>query len=187
VGATVLLLVAGAIVWWLRSTPYRPRPSLAWASAAAALLVAIAVVGHLRQREFNEARYFDPGEPALTWIRENAPTDHRIALAGAWDQSGLLPVLPAFGPDLDNEVEYVARTDQRVLREYESREEWARAVRAGDFDLLVVGRGGYDSRCPVPGSETDEEMWARAEGFPTIAGSPRLILHRVPDERGSLR
>ena len=175
VGGTVVLLAAGAVAWRLR-----PPPALAWAAAAAVALVLV-VVGYERQQTFNDARYADPAEPALTWIRDNARSDTRIALAGAWDLEGTIPVLPAFGPDLDNEVEYVADTDQRVLREYTSRDDWVRAVRGGDFDLLLVARGGYDRRCPIPGSETDEEEWARAEGFPIVAQSHRLILHRLPD------
>jgi hypothetical protein len=46
----------------------------------------------------------------------------------------------------------------------------------------LVGVDGYDRRCPIPGSETDEEEWAGAEGFPIVAESDRLALYSVPKE-----
>jgi hypothetical protein len=177
-GAAVVL-AAGVAAWHFRAVPRSPRVARV---AAAVLVLALVAVGHERQRDFNDRRYAgSDSEPALLWIYEHAPRDQRVAIAGAWDLTGLAPILPAFGPDLDNELEYVAREDQGVLREYTSRADWASAVRGGDFDLLIVARGGYDRRCPLPGSETDEEAWARAEGFPILAESHRLVLHRVTD------
>jgi hypothetical protein len=91
------------------------------------------------------------------------------------------PVWPAFGERLRNEVDYVGETVDGQLREYGDRARWSRAVRR--FDLLLVGRGGYSTDCPVPGQESDDDRWARAEGFQVLARSPHMTLYRVT--RGS--
>ena len=103
-----------------------------------------------------------------------------MGLAGAWGVNTLSPVLPAFGPRLGNHVDYVGETVDGQLREYEDRERWASAVRRGRFDLVLIGRGGYGEGCPVPGSESDDDAWARAEGFEAVAQSAHLTLYRVP-------
>jgi hypothetical protein len=143
-------------------------------------LVALGVVaaGYARQRTYNEARYAS-GDPVLTWLHDHAAEGHRIALGGAWT-AGVSPVLPAFGPRYRNTVTYVSDSQQRVLREFEDEADWADALRSGRHDLLVVGRGGYTAACPIPGSETDEDAWAREQGFAVLAQSDRLTLYRLP-------
>jgi hypothetical protein len=45
---------------------------------------------------------------------------------------------------------------------------------------VLVGRGGYGEGCPVPGSDTDDDAWARRQGFEQVARSAHLTLYRVP-------
>ncbi|HEX8742983.1 MAG TPA: glycosyltransferase family 39 protein [Thermoleophilaceae bacterium] len=145
------------------------------ALGAAAALVA---VGHARQSEFNDGRYEDAGAPVAAIVRD-APEHARIGLAGVWGVDLVAPVWPAFGERVRNEVEYVGRTVDGQLREYDDRASWTAAIRRGRFDLLLVGRGGYGRECPVPGAESDDDAWARAEGFTELARSAHLTLYRV--------
>lgn len=146
--------------------------------AAAIGVVLAAAWGDVRQRRFNDRRYAT-GEPALSWIYAHASGGRRIALGGSWDTGGLTPILPAYGPRFRNSVQYVAPTEQTVLRDYATRSGWLSALRRGRYDLLIVGRGGYSSDCPIPGSTTSKDSWARAAGFPVLAQSSRLTLYRV--------
>ena len=179
----VVIALAIAVVALSRRLGVGPRLAV---RAAMALLAAVAIVavGHLRQVEFNDGRYAGL-EPALDWILAHAPEGKRIALAGTWDVGGLAPVLPAFGPRLGNEVAYLGTYARGQLREFDTREKWAAAARRRDFDLLIVGSGAYSEACPVPGSETDDDAWARAEGFTRLAGSRRLRLYRVTPVPGA--
>jgi len=176
-GAVAAGLVAFGL---LRARARSPRYWQGAATGAAALVALAAVaLGHDRQREFNEGRY-ESIEATTDWISRNAPEGRRVALAGVWGVDTISPVLPAFGPRLGNHVEYLGPTVDGQLREYESRERWAGGVRRGRFDLVLVGRGGYGEGCPVPGSDTDDDAWARAEGFRPVASSAHLTLYRVP-------
>lgn len=144
---------------------------------AASLLAVVAIAGaHQRQQTFNNARYHDD-LPAIDWINEHAPEGHRIALAGSWSLA-LVPIYPAFGPDLENEVTYIAAQRQQILREYTTRSDWVEALRREGSELLLVG-GSYDAGCRLPGSETDENAWAREEGFPVLADGKGITLYRV--------
>ena len=175
------LVVAALAVWALLAltgrlrTRARDRVRLAALAACVPILVA---AGHDRQRAFNTDRYATGG--AETWIIRNAPTGHRIALAGAWSNSIRSPVWPAFGSRLGNEVDYLGETVDGQLREHGRRDEWERAIRRGGYDLLLVGRGGYNEFCPVPGSESDDDRWAREAGFEQVARDASLTLYRVP-------
>lgn len=177
IAAAVAFMAYGLVRLWGRIQPGRRRPAaVVGAVLLAALLVA---VGHERQREFNDGRY-ESIEATTDWIARYAPEGHRVGLAGAWGVGTLSPVLPAFGPRLGNHVEYLGETVDGQLREFETRERWAAAVRRRRLDLVLVGRGGYGEGCPVPGSDTDDDAWARRQGFEPVAQSPHLTLYRVP-------
>jgi hypothetical protein len=187
-GVVAAVLVAGAAlaggVWLAATVTARigaRRPRLAARAAVALALVAgLAAVGHVRQREFNDGRY-ESGDPAIAWIAQNTPDDRRIALAGVWSVDGRSPVWPAFGERLGNEVDYLGPTVDEQLREYSRRDRWGEALRGGDYDLLLVGRGGYaGAACPVPGQYSDDDRWARDAGLEVLARSDRLTLYRVP-------
>ena len=181
VGALVLLalaLLAGAgwgALHLTRHVPRRTRVRLLGGLAALAAIGAVAV-GHARQREFNDGRYAAADAPVAA-IAEHAPEGSRIGLAGVWGVDVVAPPWPAFGERLRNRVEYVGETVDGQLREYEDRARWSRKVRR--FDLLLVGRGGYSRDCPVPGQGSDDDRWAREEGFEVLARSDHLTLYRV--------
>lgn len=177
----VLGLTAVAAAAWLviRVTPgLGPRRNLIRAGAIAALGVLVIAIGYERQQAFNERRYTQ--DPALRLLAQRAPGGQRVALAGRWNVTGVPPVLPAFGPTLRNEVSYPARSQQRVLRPFSRREQWAAAVRRGHYDLMLVGNEPpVRSGCHIPGDRTDWNRWARAEGYSLLARSSRFSLYRV--------
>lgn len=149
------------------------------AVAAALALVALLTVAYARQREYYGDRFTRQGDPVLSYLGQRAKSGHRVAIAGVPSVDGLNPVWPAFGPRLRNHVEFVGRFVDGHVREYDDRRAWTRAIRAGRFDLLVVGRGGYAPGCKLPGSETDDDAWARAAGFKRLAATERLTLYAV--------
>jgi hypothetical protein len=181
IAAAAAAAAAGALAW-VALAGVRRLPRLAHLSASAGLAVlaaaALVAAGFARQQEYNEGRY-SREDPVITWLVENAPDGHRIGLAGVWGTATTSPVWPAFGERIGNEVAFVGPFVDGLLREYESRSDWALAVRRGRYDLLVVGRGGYGEGCPVPGRETDDDAWARAEGFTPLERSDHLTVYRV--------
>jgi hypothetical protein len=181
-----VLLGVALYVWWpvAEATEGWGRRSrrVARAAAAVAFAAVLIAVGNARQREFNDGRYED-GDPAIAWIARHAPDGQRVALAGVWSVEGRAPVWPAFGERLRNEVDYLGPTVDEQLREYSRRDRWAAAIRRGHYDLLLVGRGGYArEECPVPGQYSDDDRWAREEGFAVLARSDRLTLYRIGHE-----
>ena len=93
------------------------------------------------------------------------------SLANVWSNAGLAPVLPAFGPRLENRVSYVGPFQRHLLGQYTSQATFAGALRRGGYQFLLVGLG-----FPTPQAEVVDEAWARAAGYRQIAGSPRLAL-----------
>jgi hypothetical protein len=146
-----------------------------WGAAALALVG----LGYARQREYNHNRY-KGGEAVTAWVARHAPSGHRIALAGSWDVHGRSPVWPSFGPRLHNRIDYLGPTVRHQLREYSTRAHWVAAIRRGRYDILIVGRGGYAAACPVPGQFSDDDRWARDEGFRRIVRTDRLTLYEIP-------
>jgi len=175
--AGVAVTAGYGLIRLLRRLGPRPARAARFALVATALLAA-AAAGHVRQRDFNDGRYAG-GDPTIDWLATQAQSGHAIGLAGVWSVQGLSPVLPAFGPRLDNRVAFVGEFVDGQLRELETRERFATAVRRGGYDLLIVGRAGY-AGCEVPGDEGDENAWAAEEGFVEVAQSDRLTLYRVP-------
>ena len=176
----ILVAISGAA--WLalylsRRLPHRPRVT-ALASAIALAAGLLIGIGHARQREFNRDRYAT-GEATQAWIAEHAPKGHRIALAGVWGTEVRSPVWPAFGERIRNEVDYLGQTVDGQLREYASRRRWAAALSDGDYDLVLVGRGGYVDECPVQGELSEDDRWAREEGFTQLARSAHLTIYRI--------
>lgn len=171
--AALLLALALLLVLALRRGPLRARTLVLFGALAVGVTAAGA---YPRQRAFHETRYAE-GDPVIAWFAEH-PAQRAVGLAGVWTTGGLSPVLPAFGPRLENRVAFVGRYERGQLREYERRDEFFGAVRRGGYDLLVVGKAGY-GECRVPGREGDERLWVGQAGFERIAESDRLALFRV--------
>jgi hypothetical protein len=171
VGAAAL---AAAAIGSGRLTIPRPRTL---AAGACALGVIAVVGGYVVERHYSDHRYLGV-EPAVEWIDAHAAAGNRIGIAGVWDDSGLSPVLPAFGPRFGNRVAYVGREDDGFLRRYRSARAFGAALRRGRYDLLVVGLGR-----PPAIPHTPEPGWARRAGFRLVARSSRLALFTLPVAR----
>ncbi len=138
--------------------------------AAAVVACAVAVVaGRLEQRSFDRHPYAGY-DATFAWIDRNAPTGHRIGIAGVASNEGLAPVLPAFGPRLGNQVAYVGDQVRHSVHLPASKSSFDRELARGHFDLLLVGLQNTD--------QTD--TWALAAGYRIVAWSPRLALFAAP-------
>jgi Dolichyl-phosphate-mannose-protein mannosyltransferase len=173
--ALALAAALAILVWavpraWSRLAPRRRRPALAF--AACLMLVAVAIAGYETQKRFNGVRYIDQ-DPTVDHILRGVPEGQRVGLAGTWD-NGIPPVLPAFGPRLDNEVAYVGWNDGDFLRRFGDRASFVASLREGAYDYLFVGHG------IVPEPSLREERWAKAAGFDEVVRSERLTLLRAP-------
>ncbi len=144
--------------------------------AAAALvggLVILAGVGYKVQERYTEDR-FAGADAAVDGLIARAPSGARIGLAGLWTDAGISPILPAFGPTLDNTVEYVGRLEREVLRRYGDRGAFLAAVDRSNYDLLIVGH----TRPPLP--PPLEGDWLESAGYTELARSNRLALYAPP-------
>ncbi|MBA2504448.1 MAG: glycosyltransferase family 39 protein [Thermoleophilaceae bacterium] len=180
----LLVVLALALVWLVRSYVL-PRLGVrtrraALAGAVVIGLVAVTAVGHVRQRDFNDARYFDMEAP-VAYIAKNAQEGQRVGLAGIWGVRALGPAWPSFGLRLGNEVEFIGPTVDGQLREYPTKAEFDRAVRAGVYDLVLAGSGGAAPSCPYPAGPHDRaRAWARELGYEPVVESEFLTLYRAP-------
>lgn len=170
-GVVALTLVAA---WALHRLEIR-RAALGRALAVAGatpLLAGIVFAGNEVQQRFNETRYIG-GDPTTDFLLTEAPSGNRVGLVGSWDDAGIAPPLPAFGPRYENEVEYVGEYVEGTQRRYPGQAEFTGALDEGDYDYLVIGRG----RPPKP--FVKEERWAQAAGFERVVASDRLALYRA--------
>lgn len=176
VGLAVLAALGWGVARTVRGAEGSRRTVLAALTAVVVLLAGVAV-GHARQRDFNSGRYASTGDEALDWVTANAKRDRKIGLAGHWDVRSLSPVWPAFGPRIENEVEYVGPTIDGQLRDYPSARAFAAALRERGFELLLVGR--RDARA-MPSLETKLDRWARQAGWELVARGNEASLYAPP-------
>jgi len=169
--AMALLSVAG---WSLVGA----RPWLAGAArgriavAIGALLAAIVFIGSEIQQRFNDSRYLG-GDPTTDYLLTRAPDGNVVGLVRNWDNAGIAPPLPAFGPRYGNEVEYVGEYVDEMQRQYPDRAEFVAALAEGAYDYLLIGRG-------IPARPfVKEEGWAQSAGFERVVASERLALYRA--------
>jgi hypothetical protein len=168
-GLAIVATAAVVLAWPRIAAAARPRlRQVALAGGAAALLIA-AVGGYEVEKRFNDDRLLG-GDPATDFVLDQVPAGTRVGLAGLWDDAGISPVLPSYGPRYENEVEYVGEFVDEMLRRYPNQEEFAAALERGDYDLLIVGRGRPEE------PEVAEQEWARAAGYERLLVSERLAL-----------
>ncbi len=168
----ILAGCAAAAVALVAACRAATRPALV-AGLAVAVAVAGVVTGDAMRRRAAGSGYGGT-EPALAVIEAEAPAGARIGIVGTWTNEGVSPVLAAFGPRLDNEVAYVGRFEQGMLRAHRDSASFRAALARGGYDLLIVGRAASDGR-PAP-----QEAWAGAAGWRPVAASGRLALMRSP-------
>lgn len=176
---TAATVICAAAAWLLRrgespdvlaGVRGAPRRSAVAALVLFALLVGL---GQLGQERFNDRRYVGL-DPSIDWINVNAPTDQRVGLAG----EGVGPVIyPAFGPRLENDVEYIGPFVEDMLRPHVGRLDFLRAVRDADYGLVLVQL--QDNHRPGLGQR--QAAWLRSEGFSDVTQSSTDILLKAPD------
>lgn len=171
--ALALLAALAFAVWRLSAS--LPRP-LVGAAVALAAVLAVAVAGLGVERKVDDRR-FAGKDATIDWVERHAPSGARIGLAGTNAFDGTPPAYPMFGPELGNEVSYVGPQVKGGLRHHRSRRAFVRALRQGDYDLVVVGRASqFDDRGTHP------LEWARSADFEPVARSQWLTLLRAPSD-----
>jgi len=140
--------------------------------SAAVCLLGLVVVARLDQQKFDR-RSYAPYDPAFAWIDAHAPSGQRVGITGVASTSGPLPVLPAFGPRLGNEVFFVGDRVRHSLHLPASQSSFDAELRRGHYGLLVVGLQNTDRT----------EQWAQAEGYRLATRSSRLALYVAPGLR----
>jgi hypothetical protein len=176
-GAGLLALSGAAAFALIRLRGRFPQQRYA---VVAGLLLALVVAGGLYQRQ--RAYYRDRYSHTQTVIKDLMATPNggqRIGLAGYFDPHQLAPVWPAFGPRLQNRVEYIGKFRDGQLNEFPDAGSWQRRVEQRRYDLVAVGYGAYAPSCKQPGKESDDDAFARAAGYKLIASSSYLNVYRV--------
>jgi hypothetical protein len=173
------VLVAGAAAVYVLIALRGRFPQRRYALTAIALLAIVLGAGlYNRQRTFMENRYSD--QPALIQrLMETPGGGQRIGLAGFFDPSKFAPAWPAFGPRLENRVEYVGRFVDGQLNEFPDAQSWRRRIEERGYDLIAVGHSAYPEECELPGSESDDDAYARAAGYELVETSSYLNVYRV--------
>ena len=169
-GAVVALAAAAAIAYLDRRGVPRPRPAVATAVAIVALVAVTAVGDRMRSRY--ESDTYAAVDPVYGALLDAAPAGGRVAVAGVFPLTGVSAILPAMGPSLNNEVDYLGFFDDDFLTAYRAPETFAAALERGGYDLLLIGRG------QSPQGPVSEESWARAAGWVPVVASPGMALLR---------
>lgn len=160
------LLAGVAFLVWRFRTSAGTVSALAASTAAA---IACFAAGWFLQERFNDDRYAIEDTALAPLARDDV--SGRVGIAGFWDLSRLPPVLPAFGPRLENEVSYIGEFEDGMLRPAESAGDFARIIEQQGVELLLVGKEPLATRSDQP-----EDEWARQAGFKTLAESDRFTL-----------
>jgi hypothetical protein len=168
--AAVALLAAAAIAAaWLARAPGAAR--VRRVLIVAVVLGGVAVTGlYAVQTRALDDRYAD-APPAVAAALERADAGSKIGVAGAWPVTTLSPILPLFGPRLDNDVDYVGELRDHLLVPYRSRRAFATAVEGAGYDLLLVG----DDR-PLGYPREPLRAWAEDAGYRRVTADADFTL-----------
>ncbi len=99
-------------------------------AALGVVVGAIALAAYVQEDRFAEARYTSVGPDASG--ANAAPPGSHIGIVG----DGFVNY-PLFGDWFENEVSYVGRREQEMLRPYDEYRPFARAVRSGGYDAIA--------------------------------------------------
>lgn len=165
--ATVALFVARS-----RTFPLLRGPMPGAAAGAIAVVVVVAAAGwELRDR--SAAHPYGSADPVVAGLEHVAP-GAAVALGKKWAPRGVSPVLPAFGPRLENRVDYLGTFVDGTLRQHARRGPFQRQLELGEYAAVVIGRGAP----PRAGGEQPEAGWLLSAGYRETARSPRLVLFK---------
>jgi len=166
-------LAAAGLAWGLAtgrlSAGHRVHRGLSASVVGFAVVLAALAFGYRTEEKFNEARYIGV-DPTFDALAGEASEGRRVGVAGTWDQQGYAPTWPMFGRRIGNVVEYVGPAEDGLLREFREKDEFISALRDGDYELLLIGRGDPSQPSVI------EERWAHSAGFREVATSERFAL-----------
>ena len=156
----VIGLVVGLAVLW-RSL--RDRGGFGPAALAAAVLGALALGVIAFENRFAELRHTNLGEPIA--IVDAAPAGTRVGLLGdGWGN------YPLFGPELENEVEFIGPRVDEMLATYDTKEALAAALDAGRYDYVYT----QDIDALEPERPDRQQEWLDQLGWTRVATGQNL-------------
>jgi len=165
--ALVVLLAIAAYAVVRRRTLSQARP-VALAAGAAAVVAA----GYLQAHRFFQADSYDV-DPPLGWVDANAPTGHRIGIAGPAVVRKVTPTLPLAGPRLGNHVQWMGPVVRGFLHDLPGRAAFDGELDRERYDIVYVFR-------PGPGKPAPADSWAAARGLRPVARDPFATLYVDP-------
>jgi hypothetical protein len=175
-GAAALVAAAAVAFAFVRLHARYPRRIVVVGAGALVALVAV-IVSYDRQDEYMSDR-FATAHPAVRALAA-LPAGERVGLAGYYNPGFTAPVWPAFGPRIENRVEYIGHFHDGQLREFSNAAEWRRRVEERGYDVVVVAYDAYPRECALPGSESDDNAFAREAGYRLVGEAPNLTVYRV--------
>ena len=129
--ALAIAAVAAGLTLAVRRSAWRRWPAGALAAAGVAAVAGAFAAAAVIEDGWEESRYRGTGEPIAEV--EAAVEPVRVGLLGeGWG------ILPLFGDRLGNEVEYLGRRREEMLRPLDTKAELARAIEAGGYDFVYV-------------------------------------------------
>jgi hypothetical protein len=188
VGAAVLVLVAAAAIWFLRSRGalWQTTRTGVRVAVVTVLLALVALAGYGEQRHYITHRFensfgFQDLSGALRWARD--VRDARIAVAGI---RGVFTQYPFYGTDLSNRVQWLGvRGPHDSYARIPNCREWRQAIDAGRYGYVVTT---FDPYLPDDLHNTPEGRWTQADPNATVIvhdGPVRIFELRGPlDPKG---
>ena len=163
VAAGVAVLVAFALIQWLRSRGrWGAGAPLAWAAGIAAVVAIGALgAGWWEQRHYLERRYENLSPQlkladAARWARDLR--DAKVAVAGI---RGVFNQFPFYGTDLSNEVQWLGTEGpDGAYERIPTCAEWRQALADGGYTHVVTT---YDPFDPGTLTDTKEALWTRTD------------------------
>jgi hypothetical protein len=171
----VLAAVAAFIVIEIQAT----RRSRGFALATGLAIFAAAVaIGAWQEDRFSDGRYEGLG-PEVDYVNE-APAGSRVGIVG----DGFVNY-PLFGPSLENEVSYVGRRREEMLRPHTRFEAFERALRGDRYDFIAWrSLDTLDEELPfTQAAWLDRLGWRRVEHGDNPLLNSEVAIYLPPRER----
>jgi hypothetical protein len=149
--------------------PGRPR-LVAGAICVAVLGIGAIAVGAVQKNRFEDDRYTTDG-PAIDYVNDEYPAQLRIGIVGDGFAS-----YPLFGPRLDNRVDYVGHRVDEMLKPFNRRPAFDRALRRGGYDAIAwTSLDTLHENLPL-----EQAKWLEQDGYRRVAeGNDPLLNSEV--------